>query len=447
MGAVIFVHSDRTWCERIKKEAQDFPSVKTLFFTSLPDAYEAIGNFALPIAAIYLSVKRQKSSIFAALEFCIAHRPATPLFLIDQSDEPFLARFRVKGAFLGDSSFEDLIRPLNHKFLEETGINEIRPMGARQHPDYISIPTLDFSHSLHYSDDVFIHQPEGGMKLFASRGSPVEAGYLQQALKFSNWLNIRESHCKDAREQAKAARTSFLDLRGISEEWIRSELLVEAKTLFTEIRSTLPSDSVVLKATGFLDSFFRYLSSLNRSHDQGRLEEFIREAEKTDRSLQALSLALLLCGYFRFEKSVVVEILGMACILQDISLIHSPFGNLADLPQSRVPPEAQNFHMRHPVHSADLLANSTSLSATTLQVIRQHHETRDRKGFPNRIGGSQLHPMAEALSMINQYLDLRESGLPTQDLWDKLQREVYPRYSTEMVRALESTLKKFSGYL
>ncbi|MBU6155219.1 MAG: hypothetical protein KGP28_13025, partial [Bdellovibrionales bacterium] len=196
MGAVLFVHPDKAWIERIKKEAQTVPGVMTLFFTSLIDAYEAIGNFALPIAGIYLSVKDQKSSIFAALEFCIVHRPATPLFLINQSDESFLARFRVKGAFSGDSSFKDLIRPLNQKSLQENAIEEIRPMGVRQHPDFIAVPTIDFRHSLHYPDDAFIHHQDGGMKLFASRGSPVDPGYLQQALKFSNWLNIRESSCK-----------------------------------------------------------------------------------------------------------------------------------------------------------------------------------------------------------------------------------------------------------
>jgi hypothetical protein len=246
--------------------------------------------------------------------------------------------------------------------------------------------------------------------------------------------------------QLKAARNTYLDLRGISEDWIRSELLVEAKALFTGIRSGLPSDPVVAKAIGFLNTFCRYFSRISRDPESGRLAGFLREAGKTDRSLQVLSLALLICGYFRFEKSAVVEILGMACILQDISLIHSPFGNIADLPQSQIPTEAQNFFMRHPVHSADLLASSTSLSAATLQVIRQHHETKDHKGFPNRIGGSQLHPMAEALSIMNQYLDLKEGGLKPETLQDRLRREVFPRYSTEMVRALESTLNKIGGF-
>ncbi|MBU6155223.1 MAG: hypothetical protein KGP28_13045, partial [Bdellovibrionales bacterium] len=235
--------------------------------------------------------------------------------------------------------------------------------------------------------------------------------------------------------------------RGISEDWIRSELLVEAKGLFLAIRSRMPSDPVILKGIGFLNSFFPYLSSLSREPEHARLAEFLREAEKTDRSLKALSLALLICGFFRFEKSAVVEILGIACILQDISLIHSPFGNIADLPQSRIPPEAKNFFQRHPIHSADLLASSTSLPTTTLQVIRQHHETKNRKGFPNRIGGSQLHPMAEALSIINQYLDLRDAGLRSEALREGLRFEVYPRYSTEMVRALESTLLKVSEFL
>ena len=62
--------------------------------------------------------------------------------------------------------------------------------------------------------------------------------------------------------------------------------------------------------------------------------------------------------------------------------------------------------------------------------MRQHHERKDRTGFPGRIGGMQLHPMAEILSLINAYLD-RSSD-------ESLEKEVYSHYSDRIVAAFKT---------
>jgi hypothetical protein len=447
MGAVLFIHPDRAWREKIKQEIQAGEMAKALFFETVSEAYESIGNSALPVSAIYLSVKNQKSSVLAALEFCIVNRPVTPVFLLDQAERDFIRDFRVRGAFEGAADLKDLFAPLNRKALATTDFNLPRPMGTRKNPEFIAIPTADFRALRHYPDDVYILHPDGGMKLFASRGTPVDQGYLEQAMKFSNWLHIREASCSEARENLRNAKHDLLNLRGIGDEWIRTELLVEAKTILNRLRSEMPSDPVIARALSFLNGFARYLSILNRNPGSKGLFEFIRSAGETDRSLLSLSYALLLCSYFRFEQNAVVEILGLSCLLQDISLIHSPFGNIADLPADKIPREAMNFYQRHPAHSADLLAGATSLSAATLQVIRQHHETKNHKGFPNKIGGSRLHPMAENLSLLNRFLDLRETGASMDEIRVRLEREVYPGYSVEAVSALNSVILRLgSGF-
>jgi response regulator RpfG family c-di-GMP phosphodiesterase len=63
--------------------------------------------------------------------------------------------------------------------------------------------------------------------------------------------------------------------------------------------------------------------------------------------------------------------------------------------------------------SADLVAHHTDVPQVTLQVVRQQHERKDKTGFPNRVGGNQLHPMAEILSLINAYYET--SKMHTED--------------------------------
>jgi response regulator RpfG family c-di-GMP phosphodiesterase len=96
-------------------------------------------------------------------------------------------------------------------------------------------------------------------------------------------------------------------------------------------------------------------------------------------------------------------------------------------------PEAAKLYVEHPIRSADLVAKNTAIPEVTLQVIRQHHERKDRSGFPNKVGGLQLHPMAEILSLINTYL---EYG----DEFEAVQNEVYSHYSDRLVAAFRALL-------
>ncbi len=442
MGSVLLVHPDWKWREKIKVQSKESASFRPLLCSSLLEAREVIGNALIPLDGIYLPVNDGRSSLFEFLEFCLTNRPVTPVFLLDQPDASFLKSIRIKGVFPQDTTFSTLVGALRASTPEEATDSEVRPIPSGVRSGFIAIPTLDFRSSRTYPADVFIHHQDGSMNLFSSKGSPVDRRYLEQAEKFSHWLYMSDLQHREAREEIRNAKLARYDLGGISEPWLKSELFAEARQVLGTIRKEMPTDPLIRRAHGFLYSLFRYLNRLDRSGNAPRMIEFLHEAAETDRALQSLTLSLLLCGHFRFEKTAIVEILGLACMLQDISLIHSPFGNISELLPDAIPPEAKNFYHRHPLHSADLLASSTTLGQTTLQVIRQHHETKDRKGFPNRIGGSQLHPMAEVLSMINQYLIIRDTASSPSEILDLLNRVVFPRYSQEMTRAMASVLLK-----
>jgi hypothetical protein len=59
-------------------------------------------------------------------------------------------------------------------------------------------------------------------------------------------------------------------------------------------------------------------------------------------------------------------------------------------------------------------------------VIRQHHERKDRTGFPLKIGGMRLHPMAEVLSLINEVIDKNPQS-------PEAENEIYRHYSDAIV--------------
>ena len=90
--------------------------------------------------------------------------------------------------------------------------------------------------------------------------------------------------------------------------------------------------------------------------------------------------------------------------------------------------------------SADLVGLHTDVPQVTLQVVRQQHERKDKSGFPNRVGGSQLHPMAEILSLINSFYEASKATNDDALLIQNLQKTVFPHYSENVVQAFKVVL-------
>ena len=187
------------------------------------------------------------------------------------------------------------------------------------------------------------------------------------------------------------------------------------------------SENLVQSTYALLEDVFQLVSQLSK--DAG-LRKFVEQAKQCDRTMACVTYSILMCKKLKFEQATIVESLGLASFFQDISLYQSPFGNLAEIRPSELSGQAASYYLSHPTLSADLLAKSSAeISEVALQVVRQHHERIDRTGFPNRVGGAQLQPMAEILSLINLFLDYENSSDP--------ETEIYAHYSDRIVTAFK----------
>jgi len=187
-----------------------------------------------------------------------------------------------------------------------------------------------------------------------------------------------------------------------------------------------------------LGDLFKLISKIDS--DEGTLYGMIDKAKKCDRSVFCASYSMLVCKQLRFEKTATLEILGLASVLQDISLYRTPFGDLSEKLQHELNPEQLTYYLKHPTLSADMVAHHTDVPQVTLQVVRQHHERKDKSGFPNRVAGNQLHPMAEILSLINSYYEVSKTHPDDAQNIQELQKSVFPHYSENVVAAFKQVL-------
>jgi len=431
MSQSLFINSNDAFIQRIQKESQS----QVITSPSLSHGIKFVIDPDTQLKAIYLNPNDSSFSALKFLELSLLHRPATPLFLIDSEGEliessqrSFFEQHHVQGIFNGQESFQDFESKVHYSNLVKTSKFSKRVVRLSQHPGFLAVPILDFIHTAHYLFDVFLESSTGKLSLFATSGSPVEPEYLTKAMEQASWLYVNATDIKEIREKILKTQSEMMFSSNFPVSWKTAETLFKAKTLLSELRCSNLSDAIVNSTHDLLSDVFHLVSQLQAIQTSENLTKFIEQAKDCDRNIACVTLSILMCKSLKFEKNAIVEILGLASLFQDYSLFNTPFGNLMDSDPKDMTPEERAYYLKHPTLSADLLAQSTSIPDVTLQVIRQHHEKKDRTGFPGKVGGMQLHPMAEILSLINSFIDQNPQTLEAEN-------EIYRHFSDRIVMA------------
>lgn len=433
MSQSLFINNNAEFNKRISKEADS----QAIVTANLSQGAKLVTDPTTELKAIYLNPNDTSYSALQFLELSLLHRPATPIFLIDSEGElsnptqkSFFEMHHIQGFFSDQESFETYQSRTLHSNLARAPESVKREFKQSQHEGYLAVPILDFLHTHQYLFDVFLESDTNKLSLFATAGSPVVPEYLTKALEQAGWFYINEQSIKEIRERIRKTQNEFSFSSSFPVSWRTAETLYKAKTLLNELQSTGLSDAAVNNTHELLGEVFHLVSHLQTIQSSEKLAQFIEQAKECDRNIACATLSILMCKSLKFEKNAIVEILGLASLFQDISLFNSPFGNLMEMDRKLMTPEAQAYYLKHPTLSADLLAQQTSIPDVTLQVIRQHHERKDRTGFPGKVGGMQLHPMAEILSLINEFIDQNPQTLEAEN-------EIYRHFSDRIVVAFK----------
>ena len=439
MNRPLFVHADTKILDRMTKESNSF----ALVTTSMVQALQWITNPEIPISGIYISPDDTTFSAFRFLEITLTHRPALPIFLFEtqlgknlESADRVMKNTHVKGVFIGTEPYTVLTSLLKQNIAAPEAPRLKVPEKALQ-PGYVGLPISDFFTGSNYPYDIFVLN-QGSMLLFAEKNAVIDPAYLAKASQQTQLLYVKEEEVLRNKNDIKAAQAKFLEDADFPNPWKTAEMMVSARNVLNEMKASGISEQLVEYTQSMLGDLFRLISKIET--DEGSLYTMIDQAKHCDRSVFCASYSMLVCKQLKFEKTATLEILGLASVLQDISLFRTPFGDLSEKMPEQLEPEQLKFYHEHPTLSADLVAHHTDVPQVTLQVVRQHHERKDKSGFPHRVGGNQLHPMAEILSLINSYYEITKHHSDDAVAIQQLNGTVFPHYSENVVTAFKHVL-------
>jgi hypothetical protein len=401
----LFYNPDSEFVEQLKSKSESV----CLATTSHSEALEWINNREIPLSAIYLNPVDSSHSALQFLGQVICQRPATPIFILDEKGDfssdhlaVLSGKLDTRRVFKNKKEIWSLMEPIQIEVPFELRAIKKRVCKESRFEGYIAVPILDFIYSKNYASDVFMEEDSSGLRFFAGKGSEVDLEYLSNLARKNSWLYISESAVEMRLSSLRSIEANYLNPEYLSLSWRTAETLYRAKKYLQELRANGISEKVVNQTYETVQNLFHLTSQVS---DELELKSLIDHAKRCDRAVVTVMLTVLLCKKLRLEKSSIVETLGAASLMQDVSLYRSPFRDLSEIEVSEMSAEAKAYYFNHPNLSADQVARSKCFPELTLQIIRQHHERRDHSGFPNRIGGSLLQPLAEVLSIVNAYLD------------------------------------------
>lgn len=107
-------------------------------------------------------------------------------------------------------------------------------------------------------------------------------------------------------------------------------------------------------------------------------------------------------GYTSMEK---INTISVAILLHDVGKLDLPDHLRGEVNYQDLSDEDRELYESHPRLGHHMVDGIEGINETVKQAILQHHERRDRTGFPDKISGNSINFVAEIIGLCDTYLD------------------------------------------
>lgn len=137
-------------------------------------------------------------------------------------------------------------------------------------------------------------------------------------------------------------------------------------------------------------------------------------------------------------------------LLKDVALLHDigKFGIGEDILQKKEPLTEQEWDIikKHPVIGEEIL-RPVFLEKDALEIVRQHHERFDGKGYPDGLEGNQINIMAQILSVADAYdamisARIYRQPMNKEEAIKELKENSGTQFNPDVVKAFEDEIEK-----
>jgi HD-GYP domain-containing protein (c-di-GMP phosphodiesterase class II) len=269
--------------------------------------------------------------------------------------------------------------------------------------------------------DIYVRLRPGRFIMLHRAGSPFPEDRLVAYLK-------RGVHTFYLRREAQESYMSYCDQ--VTAEYHRKQWdglvaqSVKDLNLGALALGHLKNAGVPLARLARAVEFFKTIQEL--AHNVGLLENeavqhFIGDQHALRHGSATVMVAYLLMEALDFTSTRLQHAVGLGALFHDVGMI-----------------EGESFH-QHPIASARILGATNLFAPVILQGIEQHHERRNRVGFPRGLGAGSIGRVAEIIGFADEFVHLVQEAALDSEIEPILAAKVRlaDGFSSEVLSAFE----------
>jgi HD-GYP domain-containing protein (c-di-GMP phosphodiesterase class II) len=401
--------------------------------------------------ALVLSPKVDNTMGMSIVHYCKVHRPTLPIFLLHEGDSPIhlqeaqqlgITEMIKKPVTLADifarvSPFLVTVDPnqtvANTEELEKAHADSIVTEDDQR---FTSIAAEDLLVSKKYLFDFYIRLSSGKYIKVLKSNEPVDSArlitYLKKGVK--NFYLKKDIHAKYVTYCDNVAR-AILKSKTISIQTKLKGTLIHGQETLKFLKDQGLSPSNIQLAQSFLGNVEILIDQIQLKKNPD-VTLFFNDLIKVDHGVSCTILAGLLANVMGMQADRAVQVVGMAAMFHDIGLVKLPPECQEDT-EFKMTQEQYLQYSKHPLIGAQIIQELPQLDPIVAQAVAQHHERRNRKGYPLHLGPGAINRVAEIVGICDEFLRLmrkpRETSRST--IYSEMEKGVFHGFTFDVVNA------------
>lgn len=180
---------------------------------------------------------------------------------------------------------------------------------------------------------------------------------------------------------------------------------------------------------------------------RGKVEAILDKLDGYEHSTAMAILGGMVVRSLGFTSLDKINTISQAILLHDVGLLKLP-EHLRKVHSDRDLDVADTeIYQAHPRLGYEMLAEINEIPDTVRQAVLQHHERRDRSGYPEKLSGNSINFVAEIIGICEECLNFLavEPGNHSGFL-KKLDEELKLHFSPKLVQAFREIFKDSHGH-
>ena len=399
-------------------------------------------------SGVFVNAELPNPHAISVIRFAHLHRPATPVFLIFNEKCPFtqeeLKRLGITKAMPKPLNYGDILGQISPNVaIFDTG-NALDV--AKQNKDQVGaeidgedagfspIRTENFLAGTKSFFDIYVRLGSGRyLKL-------IQAGDAFAIDRVTSYIKKGVTHFylrKEAQEHYMAycdkLSSAILKSDKISMNIKASQTLNQGEETMKFLKERGVSEVNLQYAASFMKNVNELINQLQPGK-QPILKGFLNDMASYDHGVAVSMIASMLINSLHMTSSDPVETVGVAAMFHDIGLYQLKLTEL-DEDETKMNEEQKKLFYTHPTVGASILQAIPRLKPVVIQAVAQHHERRNKKGFPGRIGPGSISLVADIVGIADEFqkLIMKLKANPKLDLNAELEANIFNAFSNSLV--------------